>query len=121
MLRLRQRLLAPRRRSGGYYCILRFPDSTETRWLSQLPTPGTRILSHGGHFHFGKTWVVSEVLQSGRNTYTVDLMGRSEYLDHLRHRSDKPDLAVELLELARHTTASVTELRRRWTHRQDQL
>ena len=120
MLRLLERLLPARRRSGVYYCVLRFPDSTETRSFSQVPTPGTRILSHGGHFYLGKVWVVAEVLQSGRDTYTVFLMGRREYLDHIRHKSDKPDLAVELLELARHTTASVTERRRRWKHRHHQ-
>ena len=106
MLRLPQRLLPARHRSGAYHCVLRFPDSTETRLFSQVPTPGTRLRSHGGHFYLAKVWVVAEALQSGRDTYTVFLTSRSEYLDHLRHESNKPDLAVELLELARHTTAA---------------
>jgi hypothetical protein len=113
MLRLVRRLLARRHPSGEYFCILRFPDSTETRWLSRLPTPGTRLYSHGG-----RLWVVEEVLQSGRDMYTVFLVGRSEYLRHLHNRSrGRPDLAAELLELARHTGATVTEQRRRRKYR----
>jgi len=120
MLRLLQRLLAGRR-SGAYYCILRFPDSTEARWFDQVPTVGMRIVSHGGHYYFGKPWIVDEVLQSGRDTYTVFLVGRTEYLEHLRDRSrGTPDLAAELLELARHASATVTEQRRRWKHRHEQ-
>jgi hypothetical protein len=120
MLRLLERLLGRRRGSGAYYCILRFPDSTESRWFSKLPTPGKRILSHRGHYYFGKVWVVDEVLRSGRDTYTVFLVDRSEYLDHLRHGSGKPDLAAELLELARHTSTTISERRRGWKHRNHQ-
>jgi len=120
MPRLLQRLL-PRRRSREYYCILRFPDSTEGRWFDQVPTVGTRIVSHGSDYFFGKPWIVDEVLQSGRDTYSVFLVARSEYLQHLRDRSHgTPDLAAELLELARHASATVTEQRRRWKHRHDQ-
>jgi hypothetical protein len=75
------------------------------------------MLSHGGDLYFGKVWVVSEVLQSGRDTYTVFLTSRSEYLDHLRRKSDKTDLSFELLEFARQTAASVSERRRRWKYR----
>lgn len=117
MLRLLERLLPGRPTSNAYYCILRFPDSTESRWLSELPTPGTRIYSDGGHYYFGKAWVVDEVLQSGRDTYTVFLVGRDEYLEHLRRGSLHPDLGEELLELARHAAATVKEQRRRWKHR----
>jgi hypothetical protein len=121
MLRLRTWLRRSERRSGGGYCVLRFPDSTESRWFDQVPTPGTRIYSHHGHFYWGQVWVVDEVLQSGRDTYTVFCVGRSEYLDGLRHRSGgKPDLAAELLELARRTSETVTERRRRWKYRNSQ-
>lgn len=103
------------------YCVLRFPDSTGSQWFDEPPSPGTRILSHGGHPYFGRVWVVDEVLQSGRDTYTVFCVGRREYVDKLRHGSDrKPDLATELLELARHTTATVSEQRRRWKYRHHQ-
>ena len=53
------------------YCVLLFPDSTEGRWFDRLPTPGTRLRSEGGHGYWAETYVVDEVLQSGRNTYTV--------------------------------------------------
>jgi hypothetical protein len=105
--------------SGGneyrYYCILRFPDSTENRWFSHLPTPGTRIWSHGGHWNYGRIWVVDEVLQSGRDTFTVHLVSRNEFLE--RRQDRKPDLAADLLELARHTSATVSERRHRWKYR----
>lgn len=100
------------------YCILRFPDSTESRWFDKPPTPGTRLLSYGGHTHWSNAWVVDEVLQSGRATYTVFCVARTEYLDRLRHGSEsKPDLATELLELARRTSETVSERRRRWKNR----
>jgi hypothetical protein len=117
MLRLLERLLSRRQPSDAYYCVLRFPDSTESRWFSELPIPGARIYSHGGHYYFGKAWVVDEVLQSGRNTYTVFLVGRDEYLEHRRRSSPSPDLGEELLELARHAAARVKEQRRRRKYR----
>jgi hypothetical protein len=124
MLRLLRRLLARRRLrdayrrrpSDGYNCVLLFPGSTESRWFSELPTPGTRIYSHPG-FHFAQLWIVDEVLQSGRDTYTVCLVARSQYLEQLRRSSLYPDLGEELLELARHTASTVTEQRRRWKRR----
>jgi hypothetical protein len=121
MLRLVRWLARLKRGTVGGYCVLRFPDSTESRWFDQVPTPGTRIYSHHGHFYWGQVWVVDEVLQSGRDTYTVFCVTRREYLDHLRHRaSGKPDLASELLELARHASETVTERRRRWKYRNSQ-
>jgi hypothetical protein len=120
MLRLLERLLAGRRRSNAYYCVLRFPDSTESRWFSELPTPGTRIYSHPG-FYFEQLWIVDEVLQSGRDTYTIFLVGRNEYLEHVRRSALYPDLGEELLELARHTRATVSDRRRRRNHRHYQL
>lgn len=121
MLRLLQWRFPSRRPHARVYCVLRFPDSTESRWFNRLPTPGTRIRSRRGHFHWGQVSVVDEVLQSGRNTYTVFCVGRSEYLDNLRHRSEGTrDLAAELLELARHTSETVGEQRRRWKYRHHQ-
>jgi hypothetical protein len=88
--------------------------------FSRLPTPGTRLRSHSDHVYLGSVWVVDEVLQSGRDTYTVFLVGRSDYLDHLRNRSDEPDLAAELVELARHSSATVSEQRHRRKYRHHQ-
>jgi len=118
MPRLLERLLPGRRRpSDAYYCVLRFPDSMESRWFSELPIPGERIYSHGGDYYFGRVWVVDEVLQSGRVTYTVDLVARDVYVEHIRRGSVYPDLGEELLELARHAVATVKEQRRRRKHR----
>jgi hypothetical protein len=75
-----------------------------------------RVYSHSGHY-YGRPWVVDEVLQSGRDTYTVFLVGRDEYLEHLRRSSPYPDLGEELLELARHAAGTVKGQRRRWKYR----
>jgi hypothetical protein len=37
----------------------------------ELRTPGRRIRSRGGHVYAARVRVVREVLQSGRDTYTV--------------------------------------------------
>lgn len=98
--------------------MLRFPDSTETRWFDRLPPPGTRIYSHDGDLLWGRVWVVDEVLQSGVDTYTVFCVGRDEYVEKLRSGAGAtPDLAAELLELARHASETVRERRRRWRNR----
>jgi hypothetical protein len=52
--------------------------------------------------------VVDEVLQSGRDLYTVFLVDRKEYA---RERSEG-DLATELLEVARRANESVRDVRR---------
>jgi hypothetical protein len=115
MLQLSERLSSRPHRLDAYQCVLRFPDSTETRWFKKLPTRGMRIRSQGWAFYRGRLWVVEEVLQSGRDTYTVFCVDRRQYLDNLRHGSaDKSDLAAELLEVARHTASAVTEQGRRW-------
>jgi len=56
--------------------------------------------------------LVDEVLQSGRDLYTVFLVDRKEYARKRRERSEG-DLATELLEVARRTNESVQEVRRR--------
>jgi hypothetical protein len=118
MLRILERLL-PRTSHGsrGVYCVLRFPDSTEGRWFDQLPGPGTRIRSNPMHPR-SRFWIVDEVLQSGRDIYTVFCVGRDEYIDKLRHSSaDTLYLATELLEVARRTRQAVSERRHRWKYR----
>jgi hypothetical protein len=91
--------------------VLVFPHSTESRWLETIPTPGTRIRDRGGDSYWGRTWVVAEVLQSGRDMYTVHCVSRGEYLDRFRERLDDRthDLSAELLEVARLTRDLVSE------------
>ena len=118
MLRLAKWRLPSRHREVGGYCVLVFPGSAEYRWLDQIPIPGSRIRDCEGSEYWGRVWVVDEVLQSGRNAYTVFCVGRDRYLDNLRNpRGFLPDLDAELLELARHTSASVSERRRRRKYR----
>ena len=102
-----QRLRRHRRGStdGNVFCVFLFPDSSENRWLDRLPAAGTRIRSRQG-----TVWVVDEVLQSGRETYTVFCVDRR---DERRRAGGGSDLATELLEAARTATEAVTERRRR--------
>jgi hypothetical protein len=107
-----------RSRTGGY-CVLRFPDSTETRWFPRVPTVGARLRSRGSGTG-SRTWVVEEVLQSGRDTYTVFLVSQADYVEAQRSRPDRgPDLFDELLDLARRAGDSVAERRRRWRSRNE--
>jgi hypothetical protein len=105
----------------GMFYVLHFPDSIEERWFEKPPIPGTRLHSHRRHCYEGRpyagmTWVVDEVRQSG-DTFTVFCVGRSEYLDKRRRSSDgRPGLADELLDLARNTHETVSEVRRRWRY-----
>ena len=99
------------RASTSVYCVLVFPDFTESRRLDRAPLPGTR-LRHEGDWRWGQTYVVDEVLQSGAETYTVFLVDRRRYVRKLRERSEG-DLAPELLELARQTKETVEGVRRR--------
>ena len=118
MLRLLERLLGRGREGSGVYCVVRFPDSVESRWYDKPPTPGVRLRSGQGNPYRGQTWIVDEVLRSGRDTYTVFCVGRDEYMDHVRSGSDrKPDLQMELLEVARRTNEAVSKRRRRWKTR----
>jgi hypothetical protein len=93
--------------------MLWFPDATERRKFSKLPTRGMRIRSDGWASDPGQVWVVDEVVQSGRNTYTVYCVDRRHYLKRLRRSSLLPDLGEEILELVRHTRATVSDRRRR--------
>jgi hypothetical protein len=111
LLNLRSRFAQTR---VGGYCVLVSPESSESRWLDRIPTPGTRL--RAGHGIWGQTWVVDEVLQSGINTYTVFLVDRREYVRNLRQRSER-DLATELHELARRTRETVDDGRERWRYR----
>ena len=77
--------------------VIRFPDSTEIRYLEQLPRRGQRIQSAAGG-----AWVVADVLRSGLNTHTVVCIGSREYLDDIRRGSPTiRELASDLLALAR--------------------
>ena len=116
------RLTRWRRRVGdqkvGGYCVLSFPDSAESRWLDQIPTPGTRIRDHGERGYWGRVWVVDEVMQSGAMTYIVFCVGWSQYRDNLRYRAGgELDMADKLLDLARLTRETVAEGRRRRKYR----
>jgi hypothetical protein len=111
--------LAPSKpgRAGGH-CVLRFPDSMETRWFDQIPTPGMRIRTHYGGDFCGRLWVVNDVTQIGGDTYAISCVERDEYLHNLQQRpGGKPDLSAELLERARRTTESITEERRKRKYR----
>lgn len=106
------RLFKRRRHVGadaGFFCVFLFPDCSENRWLDRLPAPGTRIRSRQG-----TVWVVDEVLQSGRETYTVFCVGRG---DHRRRSAGTTDLATELLEAARSASEAVSARRRRRRYR----
>jgi hypothetical protein len=101
---------------SGVYCVVRFPDSVESRRFEKLPTPGTRLRSNGGHAYWGQTWIVDAVMPSGRDTYTVECVGHDEYMNSLRLRAGadhRLDLQTELLELARRTNEAVSEFQRR--------
>ncbi len=114
MLPLLERLSLRKRRTSAVYCVLRFPDSAESRWFDKPPNPGQRLRSHGGDLYWGQVWVVDEVLQSGRDMYTVFCVGRDDYRDKLRHGSHgEPGLATDLLEVVRRTAETASELRRR--------
>jgi hypothetical protein len=114
MLRLpKWRVPFVRPRTDPVLCVLVFPDSTESRWFERVPSPGSRIRSEGGHYYWGRTWVVEEVLQSGINTYTVFLASRRDYARTRRESAGDVDMAAELLELARRAGATVEETRRR--------
>jgi len=115
MLRLPHWMPFGRPDSGAYHCILRFPDSIEDRWVDRLPAPGTRLVSHTDHWLPRRTWIVDEVLQSGRETFTVFLVSRAEYRE--RRRDREPDLADDLVELARDVSTTASERRRRWKER----
>ena len=88
----------PRRPSPSaerrFRLVVLFPGSTELRDVDDLPQPGTRLRSESGH-----EWFVAEVLQSGRDTYTVCCIGRREYLEEFATGPDRARLvAGELLE-----------------------
>jgi hypothetical protein len=87
----------PRRAKPRICLVVRFPDSTEIRYLERPPSPGTRMRSAAG-----KEWFVAEALQSGRDTYTVFCVGRREYLDDIDAVSARTRvLADDLLNVAR--------------------
>jgi hypothetical protein len=81
--------------------VLRFPDSTEIRYLDEPPELGTRLRSDTG-----RVWIVAEVLQSGRKTYTVFCVGRAEFLEEIGTPAAKRRvLADDLVTFARRSVA----------------
>jgi hypothetical protein len=84
------------------YLILVIPDALpESRWVHEVPRIGGRIEDT-----FGRGWRVAEVLQSGREIYTVVCEPLPAGLAAV------PDLAADLLERARRAIA-LTGRRRR--------
>jgi hypothetical protein len=85
-----------RPRTAEVCVVARLPDSIELGYCSRPPRRGQRVQSHSG-----KMWFVSDVLQSGLNTYTVVCSGPDVFLGILRGPNSREDLAWELLSPAR--------------------
>jgi hypothetical protein len=81
--------------------VFLFPHSAEIRRLKgHPPRRGQRIRSVRGD-----VWFVTEVLRSGRNTYTVTCAGSNEFAEDVLHRRSRA-LASDLLAVARKTIGS---------------
>jgi hypothetical protein len=81
--------------------VLRFPDSTEIHYVDEPPELGARVRSDTG-----RDWFVAEVLQSGRNTYTVLCVGRDEFLKEVGTPASKRRvLADDVVTFARRSIA----------------
>jgi len=70
--------------------VLIFPDSSEFRWVDEVPRLGSEVRSRTG-----QRWRVEETLQSGLSTYTVYCGVKHNRLGGARA------LAADLLEGAR--------------------
>ena len=110
MLRLRRLLL--RTSSQTYRCAFVFPGYTETRLLERLPGRGTLVFDR-----YGSSWIVTEVLQSGVQTYTVFAGPMSDYRERRRREDAGVDLAAELLNVARQSLNAASRGRRRFRDR----
>ena len=84
--------------------VLRFPGSTEVRFLKRPPRRGQRIESASGD-----VWFVTEVLRSGTDTYTVECVGRRAFLQEFRERSSS-DLTRDLLAAVRGPIRSLKDV-----------
>jgi hypothetical protein len=81
--------------------VFLLPDSAEIRRLrGDAPRRGQRVRSMRGD-----VWFVTEVMRSGRNTYTVVCAGSDEFTDDVMHRRSR-DLATDLLSVVRKTIGS---------------
>lgn len=69
-----------------------FPDSSELRHMRDAPRLGSRIRSPQG-----AAWTVADVVKSGKTTFTVTCVARSDYGASVR------GLAGDLLEAVRHS------------------
>jgi hypothetical protein len=87
------------------FLVLIFPDSTESRWVWELPRIGSEMKSR-----LGKKWRVEEVMQSGTYVYTVHCGPPAHGLTAAQ------DLVADLLDRAR-DAASPTRLRKRKSFR----
>ena len=111
MLRLRA-LFPSRSAYDEYRCVVVFPQYTETVFLKRLPSPGAHIRGPRGD-----AWIVLDVLQSGRRTYTVFAGTMRDYRGSLARSSGGLDLSAELLNLAHQSTTAASKTRQRWRNR----
>lgn len=88
--------------------VFLFPDASSIRYLARLPAPGARVRSP-----WGDVWLVEDVVQSGRATYTVRCVGK----DDSRRIPNAPPLLARLGLLARRAVDAPAEARYRWRMR----
>jgi hypothetical protein len=87
--------MASDRPSSEVCAVFLLPDSAEIRRLKCPPRRGQRVRSMRGDL-----WFVTEVLQSGRNTYTVVCAASDVFAEDVLHRRSR-DLASDLLWVVR--------------------
>ena len=83
--------------------VLRFPGSTEVRFLKRPPRRGRRIESASGD-----VWFIAEVLRSGTDTYTIECVGQRAFLRELREGSSS-DPRGDLFAAARRPIRSLED------------
>jgi hypothetical protein len=83
--------------------VIRFPGSTEVRFLKRAPRRGQRIESASGD-----VWFVAEALRSGTETYTIECVGQRAFLRDLRERPSS-DPRGDLLAAIRRPIRSLGE------------
>lgn len=81
--------------------MLRFPGSTEVRFLKRPPRRGQRIESASGD-----VWFVADVMRSGTDTYTIECVGLGVFLRELREQPSS-DPTRDVLALARRPIRSL--------------
>jgi hypothetical protein len=96
--------MASDRPSSEVCAVFLLPDSAEIRRLKRPPRRGQRVRSMRGDLRF-----VTEVLQSGRNTYTVVCAASDVLAEDVLHRRSR-DLASDLLWVVRKKIGSQGDL-----------